>query len=112
VLSNFIPVNFNFRNFRKMQRLFLVSRNAAEKWLSCRALSCSKMFHFSVGTAGSSSTTRGRREEEKATYSRAKPQSCRRWRLPAAMVSPWCRKLKLCASCSFLCWNSQGEDAL
>lgn len=52
-----------------------------------------KLFHFSVGTAGSTSTARGRGEEETAAHSRAKPKGCRGCRLPAAMVSPGCGKL-------------------
>jgi len=51
------------------------------------------MFHVSVGTAGSTSATRGRGEEETAAHSRAKPKGCRGCRLPAAMVSPGCGKL-------------------
>lgn len=75
------------------------------------AFKCTKMFPFSVGTAGSTSTTRGRGEEETAAHSRAKPKGCRGRRLPAAMVSPGCKKLN-CVLHTVSSDSYQAEDAL
>lgn len=83
-------------------------------WKVCSAFRCTKMFHFSVGTAGSTSTTRGRGEEETAAHSRAQPKSCRGRRLPAAMVSPGCRKLNcvLVAKCTTTVLHTVASDRI
>lgn len=83
-------------------------------WKMCSAFRCTKMFHFSVGTAGSTSTTRGRGEEETAAHSRAQPKSCRGCRLPAAMVSTGCRKLNcvLVAKCTATVLHTVSSDRI
>lgn len=77
--------------FQQNVQVFLVSRNAPEKlWSASKG---TRMFLFPVGTAGSTSTTGGRGEEEAAAHSRAQPEGCGGGRLPAAVVSPGCGKL-------------------